>query len=227
MSNAASEAEIRASIVQVNAELERQRMNVCSTGNISVRWKDGMLITPAGCRTETLAPEHIVYTKADGTWEGPLRPSSEWAMHLAVYLQVPAANAVVHCHADHCVALSCFRKPIPSFHYMIQGFGGQDIPCTDYFAFGSQELATAAGAALTNRTACLLANHGMLSRGATLLAAFDAAMKLEVLARQYLMTLSIGTPTILTEEETAVVLEKYKTYGKPQPVAQKPRWLVP
>ncbi|HVI91344.1 MAG TPA: class II aldolase/adducin family protein [Dongiaceae bacterium] len=227
MSGSASELEIRKSIVEVNAELERQRMNVCSTGNISVRWQDGMLITPAGSRTETLAPEHMVHTKLDGSWEGSLRPSSEWAMHLEVYRRIPAANAVVHCHADHSVALSCFRKPIPSFHYMIQGFGGQDIPCTDYYPFGSQELAAAAREALIDRTACLLANHGLLARGATLLAAYDAAMKLEVLARQYLMTLSIGTPMILTEAETAVVLENYKTYGKPQPTAQKPRWLVP
>jgi L-fuculose-phosphate aldolase len=227
MSNQATEAEIRLSVVQVNAELEKQGMNVCATGNISVRCRDGMLITPAGSRTETLAPEHIVFTKFDGTWEGPLRPSSEWAMHREVYVKVPAANAVVHCHADHCVALSCFRKPIPAFHYMIQGFGGTDIPCVDYFPFGSQDLASAAGEALTDRTACLLSNHGMLARGVTLLGAFDAALKLETLARQYLMTLTIGAPTILTEADMAIVKENYKVYGKPQPTAQQPRWLVP
>ncbi|MET1025724.1 MAG: class II aldolase/adducin family protein, partial [Dongiaceae bacterium] len=135
MKKQASEAEIRLSIVQVNGELERQQMNVCSTGNISVRWQDGMLITPSGCRVETLAPEHIVFTRFDGTWDGPLNPSSEWAMHREVYLRVPIANAVVHCHADNCVALSCYRQPIPSFHYMVQGFGGRDIPCVDYFPF--------------------------------------------------------------------------------------------
>ncbi len=227
MSDAASEMAIRTAMVEVNAELERLQMNVCSTGNTSVRVKDGMLITPAGCRVETLAPEHMVFTRVDGSWEGPLRPSSEWAMHLAVYNSVPTANAVVHAHADNCVALSCFRKPLPSFHYMVQGFGGRDIPCVDYFPFGSPELGEAAGAALVDCSACLLANHGMLARGATLSAAFDTAVKLEVLARQYLKALSIGTPHLLTEAQSEIVAVKYRSYGKPQPFGRAPRWLVP
>jgi L-fuculose-phosphate aldolase len=223
----AGEPEIRRAIVEVNAELERLQMNVCATGNISVRFRDGMLITPAGCRVETLAPAHIVFTRFDGSWDGPLKPSSEWQMHRAVYQRVPAANAVVHCHADNCVALACFRKPIPAFHYMVQGFGGPDIPCVDYFSFGSPELGDAAGAALADRTACLLANHGMLSRGATLTAALDAAMKLEVLARQYVKVLSLGTPHLLTPAEMQVVAEKYRSYGRPQPYGRTPRWQVP
>lgn len=227
MTEATAESAVRAAIVEANAELERLQMNVCSTGNISVRLGDGMLITPSGCRVETLAPEHVVFTRFDGSWDGPLTPSSEWAMHRAVYQRVPAAKAVVHAHADNCVALSCFRTPIPPFHYMVQGFGGRDIPCVDYFPFGSQELGDAAGAALADRSACLLANHGMLARGATLTAAFDNAVKLEVLARQYLKTLSIGTPRLLTDAEMEIVAAKYRNYGKPQPFGKTPRWLVP
>ncbi len=222
-----TEKAIRNAIVEVNAELERLRMNVCATGNISVRWQDGMLITPAGCRVETLTPEHIVYVRFDGTSEGPLRPSSETSMHRAVYQHVPNAKAVVHTHADHCVALASFRQPIPAFHYMIQGFGGMDVPCVDYFPFGSEELGQAAGRALVDRAACLLANHGMLARGTTLLAAFETALKLETLARQYLLARSIGTPTLLTTEEWAIVQQQYRTYGKPQALDRAPRWQLP
>jgi L-fuculose-phosphate aldolase len=222
-----SEAAIRTAIVEVNAELERLRMNVCSTGNISVRWNEGMLITPAGCRTETLAPEHIVFCRFDDTWDGPLRPSSEDAMHRAVYQHAPKAKAVVHTHADHCVALSTFRQPIPAFHYMINGFGGMDVPCVDYHPFGSEALGDAAGRALKDRTACLLANHGMLARGATLLSAFETALKLETLARQYLLARSVGTPALLTSEEWVVVQQQYKTYGTAQPLDRQPRWLLP
>jgi L-fuculose-phosphate aldolase len=169
----------------------------------------------------------MVFVRLDGSWDGPLKPSSEWAMHLAVYTRVPVANAVVHAHADNCVALACFRKPIPAFHYMVQGFGGRDIPCVDYFPFGSQELGEAAGAALVERTACLLANHGMLSRGATLAGAFDAAVKLETLARQYVTALSLGEPHVLTEAEMDIVATKYRSYGRPQPFGRTPRWMVP
>lgn len=227
MTGRAAESAIRTAIVEANAELERLQMNVCSTGNISVRWRDGMLITPSGCRVETLAPDHMVFVRFDGGWEGALSPSSEWAMHRAVYQRVEKAGAVVHAHADNCVALSCFRKPIPSFHYMVQGFGGREIPCVDYFPFGSQELGDAAGTALADHSACLLANHGMLARGATLTAAFDNAVKLEVLARQYLKTLSIGTPRLLSEAEMDIVAARYRNYGKPQPFGATPRWLVP
>jgi L-fuculose-phosphate aldolase len=222
-----SESAIRTAIVEVNAELERRGLNVCATGNISVRFADGMLITPAGCRVETLAPHHIVYARFDGTHEGPLRPSSETSMHRAVYQHAPSANAVVHTHADHCVALATFRQPIPAFHYMIQGFGGMDVPCVDYYPFGSEELGEAAGSALKDRTACLLANHGMLTRGTTLLSAFEAALKLEALAKQYLLARSIGTPTLLTAEEWVTVQQQYRTYGKPQALDRQPRWQVP
>ncbi len=222
-----AEAAIRSAIVEVNAELERLRMNVCATGNISVRWQDGILITPAGCRVETLAPEHLVFVRLDGSHEGPLRPSSETDMHLAVYRHAPQAKAVVHTHADHCVALSTFRQPIPAFHYMVNGFGGMDVPCVDYLPFGSVALADAAGAALAERTACLLANHGMLARGSTLLAAFETALKLETLARQYLLAKSLGTPTLLTPEEWVVVQQQYKTYGKAQALDRTPRWQLP
>ncbi len=222
-----SEAAIRNAIVEVNAELERQRMNVCATGNISVRWQDGMFITPAGCRVETLAPEHIVYVRFDGTWDGPLRPSSETGMHRAVYQHAPNAKAVVHTHADYCVALASQRLPIPPFHYMVQGFGGMDVPCVDYFPFGSEDLGEAAGKALVDRSACLLANHGMLARGTTLLAAFETALKLETLARQYVLARSLGTPTLLTAAEWSVVQQQYKTYGKAQSLDRVPRWLLP
>jgi L-fuculose-phosphate aldolase len=227
MTEATTESAIRTAIVEANAELERLQMNVCSTGNISVRWRDGMLITPSGCRVETLAPDHVVFVRFDGGWDGEFTPSSEWAMHRAVYQRVEKAGAVVHAHADNCVALSCFRRPIPSFHYMVQSFGGRDIPCVDYFPFGSQALGDAAGAALADRSACLLANHGMLARGATLTSAFDNAVKLEVLARQYLKTLSIGTPNLLTEAESEIIAAKYRSYGKPQAFGRMPRWLVP
>lgn len=222
-----TEKAIRNAIVEVNTELERLRMNVCATGNISVRWQEGMLITPAGCRVETLAPEHIVYVRFDGTTDGPLRPSSEAGMHRAVYQHAPTARAVVHTHADHCVALASFRQPIPAFHYMIQGFGGMDVPCVDYLPFGSEELGQAAGQALVDRTACLLANHGMLARGTTLLAAFETALKLETLARQYLLARSLGTPTLLTTEEWTIVQQQYRTYGKPQALDRTPRWQLP
>jgi L-fuculose-phosphate aldolase len=125
------------------------------------------------------------------------------------------------------VALSCQRKAIPAFHYMVNAFGGADIPCVPYYPFGTRELGAAAGAALEVRSACLLANHGMLTRGATLRAALDSAILLETLARQYALALSIGAPTLLSSEEMADVARRFADYGRqPRSRARLP-WQVP
>jgi L-fuculose-phosphate aldolase len=102
-----------------------------------------------------------------------------------------------------------------------------EVPCVDYYPFGSQALADAAGKALVQRSACLLANHGMLARGTTLASAFETALKLEALARQYVLANAAGNPILLTDEEWILVQEQYRTYGKPQAWGRKPRWQVP
>ena len=224
---AASEWEVRNAVVGIYQELSRLGLNVAAAGNVSARFGPGMLITPTGCVAETLKPADLVSTRFEGSSIGKLKPSSEWAMHAEVYVRVAAAHAIVHAHADHCVALSCLRKPIPAFHYMVHAFGGAEIPCVDYHPFGTRELGAAAGAALEARSACLLANHGMLARGASLRAALDAAILLEALARQYVLALSVGTPTLLTGEEMADVARRFADYGRqPRPRA-KLRWQVP
>lgn len=222
----ASESEIRQAIVEAYRELSRLGMNVASAGNVSVRFRDGMLITPTGCTAETLKASSIVPTGFDGESRGRLKPSSEWMMHAEVYGRVPEAKAIVHSHADHCVALAALRRPIPAFHYMVQAFGGE-VPCVPYHPFGSAELGAAAGTALEKRTACLLANHGMLARGATLKAAFDAGVLLEALARQYVLAISAGNPVVLGEAEMSDVAERFAHYGRqPRPPARL-RWQVP
>ena len=223
----ASEWDVRNAVVGIYQELSRLGLNVAAAGNVSARFGAGMLITPTGCVAETLKPGDLVSTLFEGTSTGKLKPSSEWAMHAEVYLRVPTAHAIVHAHADHCVALSCLRKPIPAFHYMVHAFGGGDVPCVPYYPFGTRELGAAAGAALEARSACLLANHGMLARGPTLRAALDSAILLEALARQYVLALSIGTPTLLSSAEMADVARRFADYGRqPRPRA-KLRWQVP
>ena len=102
-----------------------------------------------------------------GDVKGSSAPSSEWAMHAAIYLAYPAAQCVVHTHADACTALACLNEALPPFHYMVANFGGDDVRCAPYVTFGTPELARLAVAALAGRTACLLANHGMIVHAPT------------------------------------------------------------
>ncbi len=227
MAGTAKEQAIRRAIVEVYVELARLGMNAVSSGNVSVRFGKGMLITPTGCTAEGLRAADIVATGFDGSSKAKLRPSSEWAMHAEIYQRVGEAHCVVHSHADNCVALSALRKPLPAFHYMIQVFGGSDVACVDYHPFGTRELGAAAGRALETRKACLMANHGMIARGATIRAAFDAAVLLETMCRQYLTALAAGTPTLLSAADMAIVARQFEDYGRQPRSPVKRRWSLP
>ncbi|SKA36126.1 L-fuculose-phosphate aldolase [Enhydrobacter aerosaccus] len=209
-----NELEIRRSLLNIVAMLEAKGFNHGSSGNVSCRIGEDILITPTGGNSGNTTPDRLVRLKRDGTVLDGGLPSSEWHMHLAILNAYPYVNAVVHTHADYCVALSCVGKPIPAFHYMVAGFGGNDVPCVPYATFGTRALAEGAIAALRKRKACLLANHGMIASGASLQTAFDLTVRLETLARQYLLACQAGTPTILSDDEMARVLERYAGYGR-------------
>ena len=204
----------RASLVSGARAMDASDMNTGTTGNISLRIEGGMLITPTGIPSPMLRPEQMVTMRFDGSWDGALRPSSEWEMHAEIYKTFPEAGAVVHAHPDHCVALSCLREPMPLFHYMVAGFGGDDVRCSDYALFASSDLARAAVVALKDRTACLLANHGMIAFGKDLDTALARTVKLETLARQYLIARSAGTPVLIENSEIPAIRGRYKTYGQ-------------
>jgi len=194
-------------------------VNQGKAGNISARFGDGMLITPSGVSYDAMKPMDMVYMTLDGAplHAGQMLPSSEWRMHGDIYAARPEAQAVVHAHPTYCAALACLRRGIPAFHYMVAVAGGRDIRCSDYATFGTEDLSKTMIAALEDRKACLLANHGMICFDSDLSRALGLAVEVETLARQYHQAMQIGDPVILDDAEMDRVLEKFKTYGK-QPV---------
>jgi L-fuculose-phosphate aldolase len=202
-----------AAIVFVYRELARLGLNTGSSGNVSQRGEGGMLITPSGVTAGTVHEASLVQVSLEGVVTGAGTPSSEWAMHAAIYATYPDAGAVVHTHADACTALACLGEDLPPFHYMIVSFGGEDVRCAPYTTFGTPELAASAVAALDSRTACLLANHGMICHGRDPAAALAASLRLETLARQYLLARSAGSPKLLTAAEIEAARMRYRTYS--------------
>ena len=144
--------------------------------------------------------------------QGP-KPSSEWRFHRDIYAAFPLAQAVVHAHSPFAVALACLRRGLPPFHYMLAMAGGTDIRCAAYATFGTQALSDAVIAALQDRRACLMANHGLVAWGTTLDSALALAMEVEALCGQYLRCLQVGEPVLLTDAEMAEVLERFRDYG--------------
>jgi L-fuculose-phosphate aldolase len=209
-----TELQIRKEIIATALKMNALGINRGKSGNVSARWKGGFLVTPSGLPYESTKPADIAFIDENGESKGRRAPSSEWRFHHDIYRHKADAGAVVHTHSSFATTLACLEKSVPAFHYMVAVAGGNSIRCAPYATFGTQALSDLALAALKDRKACLLANHGMIATGQCLAAALALAVEVEALCEQYWRTLQIGQPNLLSDDEMVVVLEKFKTYGQ-------------
>ncbi|WP_012071835.1 class II aldolase/adducin family protein [Marinomonas sp.] len=207
------EIDIRQSIIDACISMNALHINQGTSGNISVRFGEGILITPTSMPYKTMTPEDIVWMGFDGQIVGNRAPSSEWNFHMEIMRRKPEVNAVVHAHPTACTTLSIMEKEIPPIHYMVAVCGGHNIRCAPYATFGVSQLSENALQALEGRSACLLAHHGMIATAASLDKALWLAVEVETLAKQYLGCLSMGEPPLLSEEEIQNVINRMSGYG--------------
>jgi len=218
--------DLRRELVEALRWMNASGLNQGTSGNISTRCGEVMLISPSGVPYDQMEPEDIVEMPLEGEY-GAFRardghvPSSEWRFHLDIMRQRPEVGAIVHTHSTYATSLAICRKEIPACHYMIAAAGGPTVRCAAYATFGTAELSKNVLAALEDRNCCLMANHGMLATGPNLKKAMWLAVELETLAKQYYLTLTIGGPVLLPDDEIARVMEKFKGYG-PRPKAKAP-----
>jgi L-fuculose-phosphate aldolase len=208
--------ESRAAIVGAMRELERTGLNQGTSGNISLRDGQTMLITPSGVPTQDLRPELIATVRLSdrsGDFTGPSPPSSEWRFHFDILRARPDVNAVVHMHSPYATTLSVLRRDIPAVHYMIAVFGCSKIRCTDYAPFGTDKLSELAIRGLGSSDAVLLGNHGAIVTGADLAKAMWRAVELESLAKVFYLAQDAGEPVVLPDEEIAATIERFRNYG--------------
>jgi L-fuculose-phosphate aldolase len=210
---ARNDSEKRQSIIDACLRMNALGINQGTSGNISLRHGDGMLITPTSTPYEAMKPEQIVYMHLDGNHDPAQRPSSEWRFHRDILKARPEVQAIVHAHPPYCTMLAIMGMEIPPVHYMVAVAGGDTIRCAPYATFGTQELSEHAVRALEGRLACLLAHHGMIAVGPSLPKAMWLAVEVETLARQYHGCLQIGTPSLLSKEEIEKVRVRMAGYG--------------
>lgn len=209
-----AEVSLRDEALAAARRLDALGMNRGSTGNLSVRFGEGMLITPTGMGARDMGPQDLVWLGWDGRLVGEWKPSSEWHFHQALYQQRTDLNAVVHTHSTHAAALACLRRPLPAFHYMVAVAGGDSVPLTPYHLFGTEALSQAVAQAMQDRDACLMSNHGLVAAGNTLVQAMKVVQEIESLCEVYLKALAVGEPAVLSGEEMASVIERFRHYGK-------------
>jgi len=215
MAGIVDEGALRVRMAQVMKAMDERGLNRGTSGNVSARCGEAMLVTPSGVPASLLTPEQMVLVQADGaTAPGALKPSSEWRMHQGLLERRPDINAVVHCHSRHATILACAGRPIPAVHYMVAVSGGTSVPVAPYATFGSPELAQAVVEALDGRYAALMANHGQIVVAPSLDFALAIAEEIEEQAAVYWGTLAIGGPTLLAEDEMNAILQRFKSYGQ-------------
>lgn len=214
--NELDEDSLRAQALAAVQRLDALGLNRGSTGNLSVRWRDGCLITPTGVGADDMKAQDFVWVGEDGsTMEGDWQPSSEWQLHTAIYKARADVHAVVHTHSVHATALACLERPLPAFHYMVAVAGGDDVPCAPYHLFGTQELSEAVVARLHARHACLMAHHGLVTAGRSIAHAVKLAVEIELLCETWLKMLAVQPePQLLSAAQMAAVLERFRHYGR-------------
>lgn len=205
---------MREEVIRTCLAMNATGLNTGKSGNVSVRNEEGFLISASGVAYDVMQPSDVVQMDLEGGYVGPVLPSSEWRMHMDIYRARPEAGAIVHTHSAHATALSCLRRDIPAFHYMIGITGGATLRCAPYASFGTAALSDAMLTAIEGRNSCLLANHGMICFAPTLDAALALAIEVEGLCRQYILARQVGEPTLLDDAEMNDILRRFRTYGK-------------
>ncbi len=220
--------QVRTEIVAQCRAMNASGLNQGTSGNISARIGEVMLITPSAVPYDAMRPEMLTQMPLGGeygAWSGSHKPSSEWRFHLDIMRARPDIGAIVHCHPTYCAALAMLQKPILAAHYMIALFGGPSVRCTAYAPYGTKELSELAVAGIDGRYAVLLGNHGAIAAGATLAQAMHRMQELETLAKMYYLAIAVGRPVVLSDDEIMRTVERFKSYGvglrEPEPRTKK------
>ncbi len=203
---------IKEKIIKNYNFLFKKGMNLGSEGNISIKFEQKVYITPSGIDIKNLKTENISITDLEGKIKNGVKPSSEIDLHLLIYKKRTEINSIVHCHSNWATILSCMRKKIKKFHYMIAEFGGDDIKCSEYATFGTKKLANLVLSACRNRKGCLIANHGQICLGKNIDEAIHLSLALEKLAKQYYFCLLSKNFKLLTKKEISDVSKKFLFY---------------
>ncbi len=206
--------EERLKLVELGKKLITNGLTTGSGGNISIynRKKNLVAISPSGQDYFETKPEDVVIVDLEGkVLDGDRRPSSELGMHLIFYKNREDVNGIVHTHSKYATTVASLGWKLPAVHYLI-GFAGRDVNVADYAVYGSQELAENALAAIGDRNAVLLKNHGLIALGNNVDRAFSTAEHLEFVAEIYCQAKALGEPEILSKEEMDEVMKKFGTY---------------
>lgn len=189
---------------------------VSNDGNVSLRvGQEHILITPSGVGKGRMTAEMLVLCDLEGNvLEGDRYPSSESKMHLMVYQEREDVRSVVHAHPPMSTAFAICRRPLKERYLaeMILGLG--EVPVTEFAMLSTGEVADSVRPFVHNHNAVLLANHGSLAWGPTLLSAFDRLETVEQTAKVYYYVSRLGGGVEITQEQADTLRSMVDYYQK-------------
>lgn len=207
----------RRQIVLYGKKMVTAHLTIGAGGNLSILDRDTglMAISPSGLDYYETEPEDIVILRMDGSIaEGSRKPSSESALHIALYQKKPEISSVMHTHSMFCIVLSALNMPIKAVSYLLADAGTFEVPVAPYHTYGTMELADAVTDTIGEGNACLMANHGLVTCGKSIASAFSLAEECEFVSEIQWRSLCIGNPSVLNEEQMKIVMQKFGTYGQ-------------
>lgn len=208
----------RQAVVDFARRMTSDGLVVGTSGNISQRVGDRVVVTPSGTDYSTMTARDVVVVDIEGsTVDGELLPTVELPIHLACYRELGAC-AVVHTHSRAATALSLLRDDVPKVHYQIAMFGGS-VRVAPYATYGTEQLMANIMAAMRDRTACIMKHHGSIAIGENLTKAYDRVRQLEWLCDVWMTAAAIGDPAVLPDAEIDHVTAKFASYGQARPEA--------
>ena len=202
----------RARVVAAGRRLAAGGLVIGTSGNLSVRVGDHLVVTGSGTDLGELTPAALTVVDLAGTvLEGARTPTSELPLHLAIYRET-GASAVAHAHAPSSIAVGCTHDVLPPVHYATVPLGGV-VRVAEYATFGTPELAGNVLAALEGRVAALMRNHGSVAYGTSVAEACERLETVEWLAETYRRAVALGSPRLLTDDELAAAAAQFTRLG--------------
>jgi len=205
---------LRETVCALHGELVRNNLVAWTSGNVSARLGDLMVIKPSGISYDDLTPESMVVCDLDGEPLGGLSPSSDTATHAYIYRHMPEVGGVVHTHSTYATAWAARGEPIPCvITAMADEFGGE-IPVGPFALIGSDEIGRGVVATLTGHRspAVLMRSHGVFTIGSTGRDAVKAAVMCEDVARTVHLARAFGELAPLPADQVDALHDRYKNY---------------
>jgi L-fuculose-phosphate aldolase len=202
----------RAEVAETALGLLTTGLIVNTSGNVSIRVGEHVVITPSGRDYKSLTPRDIAVVDLKGNVvEGEMLPSSETPLHMSVYESNAEVGAIVHAHSIYATAISTVLDLLPTIHYQMVDLGGA-VPVAPYRTFGTDELAEVTSQALLGRSAVIMKNHGSLTTAETVDKALGRCVTLEWCSKVYLKALSAGSPNILSADEMVLAQKQMDSF---------------